>query len=498
VDPFFSPDGQSIGYFKGPGGLFVVSLAGGFSRQIADAFTAGGAAWTADGRIVASGLEIDGARESGLAIVPATGGDPRPLTMPSQGERSHRHPLVLPGGRWVLFTVVSGGGFAVDAVSLADGSRHRVADDVSSPAYSPTGHLLFYRPADLTLLGSRFDADAAVLEGETVVLLPSVRRLPEGGGGYALSASGTLIYTTDTGDSALTGAYALVWVDRNGAVAPLLEQRSTWTEPRFSPDGRTLLVRQTATPDCSLWTIDVARGIPSRLTLTGDFHSPTWNAGGNGVLASVAVGRVRQIVAKGLDAEAPEQPVTRGGVDAGHPTASPDSRFVAFTTQTSHDGSDLVYTTADGSGEPQAFASTPFDERMPEFSPDGRWIAYVSDESGRDEIYLRPFPGPGAKIQASTDGGNGPRWSRDGTELFYVSPQERLMVVSVSETPQMRVSAPRALFGGPFVWDRPGNYDVAPDGERFVMVQRSTDDTGAAERLRIVLDFSTELEERLP
>jgi len=496
--PFFSPDGENIGYFSDVGkGLFVVNLASGSTQKIAGSpVDHESATWTADGRIVSSGLEIDGARWAGLAIVPANGGVPKPLTTPAAGERAHADPIVIPGGRWVLFGVVGPGGFNVDAVSLEDGGRHRVAEHVSTPQYSATGHLLFYRPSDLSLLASRFDADKAVLEGETVVLQAGVRRLGNGHGGYALSASGTLIYTTDAGDSSLTGAYSLVWVDRHGAVAPLVERRDTWAQPRLSPDGRTLVVRQTATPDCSLWTIDLSRGILSRLTFTGDHHSPEWTAAGTGILSSVMVGSVRQIVEKALDAEAPERQLTRSRDNLGQAVESPDGRVIVFQAQTAENGSDLYTIGSDGKGEAQPFTATPFDEEAPCFSPDGRWVAYVSNESGRSEIYIRPFPGPGVKVRVSSQGGAGPRWSRDGKELFYTS-QERLMVVGIREAPEPRVSAPQELFGGQFVWERPGNFDVSADGKRFVMVQRTADDR-MTEHLRVVLDFARELETRLP
>jgi Tol biopolymer transport system component len=304
----------------------------------------------------------------------------------------------------------------------------------SSPQYSTTGHLLLYRPSDLTLLGARFDADSAELEGEAVVLQSGVRRLADGHGGYALSDDGTLIYTTDTGDSSLAGAYSLVWVDRHGAVTPLLEHRDTWAQPRLSPDDRALLVRKTATPDCSLWSVDLTRGMLSRLTFTGDHHSPEWNAAGTGVLSSAVLGSVRQIVLKGLEAESPERPLTRSRDNAGHASESPDGRTIVFEVQTAENGSDLYALSADGTGEARPLASTPFDEETPGFSPDGRWIAYASDESGRSEIYIWPFPGPGVKVRVSTDGGARPRWSRDGKELFYTS-QEQLMVAGTSAAP---------------------------------------------------------------
>jgi Tol biopolymer transport system component len=495
-NPFFSPDSRSVGYFDTVRkGLFIVGLSGGAPQQIARVPTyAESATWLDDGRIVSSGVEIDGTRWLGLAIIPRSGGAPKVLTTPGPHERHHTQPLAVPGGKWVLFTVVSSGGFEVDAVSLVDGSRHRVVEAAGSAQYSPTGHLVFYRASDLTVLAARFDKEKARIVGETTVVLPNILRISGGMGAYALSRTGTIIYTTSDRNSTLTGAYSLVWVDRKGAVAPLVDRLDTWTQPRLSPDGRTLLVRQTATPDCTLWTIDLARGTRTRLTFKGDHHSPMWSSSGTGILAAVTTDGFRAIVRKALDAESPEQEITKAKSDLSAAVESPDGKSIVFEMQTSGNATDLYVMNADGSGEPRPFASTPYDELNPRFSPDGRWIAYTSDESGRPEVYIKPFHAPGAKFQVSTEGGVGPLWSRDGKELFYAS-RDRMMAVTITVSPELRASAPRVLFGGKFVWDRADNYDITPDGQRFVMVQRTADE-GTTEQLRVVLNWTAELEKK--
>ncbi|MGK2858213.1 MAG: protein kinase domain-containing protein [Thermoanaerobaculia bacterium] len=493
--PFFSPDGRSVGYFGQARGLHAVGSGGGTPRKLARTTNVGGGGgWLEDGRIVAAGIEIDGKRWRGLAIIPSEGGTATGLTTPGQRERSHLHPVVAPGGRWIVFTVVTNSGFALDAVSLDGKSRHRVVDTGSSPQFAPGGRLVFYRPGDQTLLAAPFDGDSARITGEAVVMQQDVLRLSGGEGAFAVSGNGTLVYTPTNSSSELTGIYSLVRVDMSGKVSPLVERRDTWAQPRFSHDGKTLLVRQTITPDCMLWTIDLERGTLTRQTFDGDHHSPEWSPDEKELLASVATEGVRELRAKGLGGESPYRTIARANDDIGAGTWSRDGRHIVYELLSSENGGDLYVLDTEGDGKPRPFATSPFDELQAQFSPDGKWIAFVSDESGRSEVYVKPFEGTGAKTQISTEGGTGPRWSHDGRELFFAS-GERLASVAIEPGEPLRASAPRILFGGKFVWDRPDNFDIAPDGQSFVMVQSSAGD-GVTEVLRVTLNWSRELEKR--
>jgi len=493
--PFFSPDGRSIGYFGQARGLHTVGIGGGTPRRIARMATVGeSGTWLSDGRIVSSGIEINGKRWRGLSIIPAEGGAATPLTTPGPHERVHQHPAVVPGSRWIVFTVVTNNGFSIDAVSLDGKSRHRVVDTGSSPQIAPTGHLAFYRPGDQALMAVPFDRDTARVAGEAVVLQQNVLRLSGGQGAFAISGNGTLIYTPTNSSSELTGIYSLVRVDRSGKTTPLVERSDTWAEPRFSPDGKTLLVRQTITPDCMLWTIDLERGTLTRQTFEGDHHSPEWSPDAKEILASVATEGIRELRAKGLGGESPYRTIAKTGEDIGSGTWSRDGRYVVYEVLSGESGGDLYVLDTKGDSTPRPFATSPFDELFPQFSPDGKWIAFVSDESGRPEVYVKPFEGTGAKTQISTEGGNGPRWSRDGRELFFAS-GERLASVAIEAGDSLRASPPRVLFSGRFVWDRPDNFDVAPDGQSFVMVQTSAGD-GVTEVVRVTLNWSRELEKR--
>jgi Tol biopolymer transport system component len=353
---------------------------------------------------------------------------------------------------------------------------------------------VFYRPGDQALMAVPFDRDTARVAGEAVVLQQNVLRLSGGQGGFAVSGNGTLIYTPTNSSSDLTGIYSLVRVDRSGKAAPLVERSDTWAEPRFSPDGKTLLVRQTITPDCMLWTIDLERGTLTRQTFEGDHHAPEWSSDAKEIIASIATEGIRELRAKGLGGESPYRTIAKTGEDIGAGTWSRDGRYVVYESLSSENGGDLYVLDTKGDSPPRPFATSPFDELFPQFSPDGKWIAFVSDESGRAEVYVKPFEGTGAKTQISTEGGNGPRWSRDGRELFFAS-GERLASVALEPGDSLRASPPRVLFGGRFVWDRPDNFDVAPDGQSFVMVQASAGD-GVTEIVRVTLNWSRELEKR--
>ena len=188
------------------------------------------------------------------------------------------------GDSWLLFTA----GTAIDAVSLESEERHRVIDAATNPQYSPSGHLLFYRDSDRSIYAAPFDINKAVVTGELKLVQNNVSMRVGAFGTYAVAENGTLIFTPSEG-SAATGAYGVVWVDRKGTITSLIERRDTWTLPRISPDGRTLLVNQTGNPDCMLWTYDLNRGTLSKLTFNGDHHAPAWHPSGKKIVFSLEV-----------------------------------------------------------------------------------------------------------------------------------------------------------------------------------------------------------------
>jgi serine/threonine protein kinase/Tol biopolymer transport system component len=495
VNPFFSPDGQSIGYFTNDA-LFVVRRAGAAPARIAGVAAQGESGfWGEDGNIYFSGANIDGRRIRGITRVPASGGTPEEVSTPVEGEIGHRHPHIA--GKWLLFSFERVAGFQSAAISLTDGTRRELSNSGASPVYfPPTGHLLVYQPGTLAVMAAPFDLEKGELLAAPVNVLGNVFRLERGGAAFAVARNGTLIYTPSDTGAARTGAYGIVWVDRQGRVTPAIERRDSWTQPRISPDGRTLVVRQTIVPDCVLWSVDLDRSLLTRLTFGRDHHAPSWHPSGNRILAaSSSDTNTRRVLEQWVDGTEKERPLSPPDQEADTPVWSPDGRWIAWVASSQETGSDIRLTNVE-TGETTAFTEQPLDETTPQFSPDGNWLAYTSNETGVPEIYVRSLTGVARRLQVSREGGVGPVWSRDGTEIFYGS-RGRLMVVGVSGAEQLALSVPRELFTGNFVWERPGNFDVAPDGQRFIMIERSTADSDT-EQLRVATNWSEDLKRLSP
>jgi Tol biopolymer transport system component len=268
-------------------------------------------------------------------------------------------------------------------------------------------------------------------------------------------------------------------------------------EPRLSPDGRRLALTITATRNTDVWVYDIARGALSRLTFEGTNAAPLWTPDGKRITY-----QSERVGAWGLfwtaaNGSGPEERLTTSPSFQLPESWSPDGRLLAFRQIDPSTGEDIWILPLEGERKPTPFLRTTFDEREAAFSPDGRWIAYVSLESGRPEVYVQAFPGPGGKWQISTDGGNRPLWARDGRELFYLR-GDALMSVAITTRPAFTASVPRSLFqrgaAGGFVET---NYDVTPDGQRFVMAQGSEQEH-APTQLTLVLGWLGELDRRVP
>ncbi len=284
----------------------------------------------------------------------------------------------------------------------------------------------------------------------------------------------------------------VVKVERDGTWAPLLEEPSSWAQPRFAPDGHSILLRKTASPDCFLWRFDLDRLIMTRVTFERDSHDPTWSPDGRSIAFCATGEQARTVYTMPVDGSGPAKPL----MDRSHPQSSsswsPTGEFIVYTEATPNTGTDLwVIPLQDPAAEPQIFLQTNFSEDNAQFSPNGNWIAYTSDESGRQEVYLRPFPGPGGKTQISREGGTGALWAPDGRELFYANGEVMMVVDVVLEEP-LQVSAPRALFEGDFAFERVGNYDIAPDGQSFVIVRTSGTNEGRRE-FRVITNALAEV-----
>jgi serine/threonine-protein kinase len=477
--PFLSPDGERVGFYADQQ-LRVAPIRGGAPRAVARMSpTSGGGSWGPDNQIV---FQPDFG--AGLMIVDAEGGDPQQLTVVDTvaGEFDHRWPHFVSSGEWVLFTIWRGSIelARLAAVSVKSGEVHDLIPG-SDARYVEDGYLAFAgSEGALRLVG--FDQSSAQIQGSPITVLDSVLVGGDGAAQYALSQNGTLVFLSTLGST------RPIIMDRGGASAPLPLEPGDYQGPRFSPDGRAFAVGFRG----EIWIYDFDLGTFGPLTLGGGFY-PLWTADGRNILFSRAEGPDVNIFTVPSNRGAEPLPLVQEPGQHRTQDLSPDGRNLMLRrnavasapeaalpsgSAASSSGVRLalaggqydLYALALDGGAPEPWLATEFLERAPTFSPDGRWVAYSSDESGRDEVYVRPFPGPGGRVQVSTGGGTEPAWSPDGRELFYRS-ADRFEVVSVEIGGAFRVlSRPRALFEGRYYaysWQR--QYDIDPTGNRIVL-----------------------------
>jgi len=487
--PFLSPDGQRLGFYADQQ-LRTVPVRGGAPRAIARMSpTSGGASWGPDDRIV---FQPDFG--AGLMMVEAEGGDPRMLTAVDTSEREvdHRWPHFLPNGEWVLFTVWRGsvGTARLAAASLETGEVHELLPGTDG-RYIDAGYLVYAGPEG-ALRAVAFDAASAQLRGSPITVVDSLLVGGDGAAQYALSRNGTLAFLSSLGST------SPVIVDRSGAETLLPLEAGDYQAPRFSPDGNAVAMELRD----EIWVYDFTLGTFGPLTLGGGFY-PLWTPDGRRILFSRSEGPNISIYS--VTSDRGEEPVALVKAPGQHRTQdlSPDGQTLmlrlngvasapeAASVNALGDASragfrlglaggqyDLFSLSVDSPDSPQPWLVSEFLERSPTFSIDGRWVAFSSDESGRDEVYVRPFPGPGGRIQVSTDGGTEPAWSPDGRELFYRT-GDRFEVVSVQLGESFRVlSRPTTLFEGRYYsypWQR--EYDIHPDGDRFLLFKYEEEET---------------------
>ena len=493
--PFFSPDGQWLGFVNTDRKLMKVSVGGGAPVVISEQADVRGASWSLDGRVV---FTIDA--QSGLSRVSANGGSPEALTSPDGvREDSHRFPEVLPGGKAILFSIGTpdldswdDGPIAV--LSLETREYRVLLEGGSNPRYSSSGHLVYAREGALHAVA--FDRRALRVTGAPVRVLEGVVSSPlHGHANFSLSRDGSLLYLPG---KAQTDDRRLVWVDREGRSQPLIETPRPFLAARISPDGRSLAL-DVEGPNRSLWLYDFARSTLTRLVFGYDNRDPTWRPDGASIVFSSnrSGGSLFRIAADGSDQA---EPLTESEHLQMPSSWSPDGKAVAFDEVRPNTGDDIWILFMDGDRKAELFLGTNFNERRPMFSPDGRWIAYESDESGRYEIYLRPFPGPGARRQVSSGGGTQAVWNASGRELFYRSGDE-VMVVDVRMEIEFALGNPRPLFERPQpfpdtpYWGR--DYDAAPDGQRFIMIENAEPDPPPTQ-LILVQNWAEELKRLVP
>jgi Tol biopolymer transport system component len=463
VHPFWAPDGRAVGFFA-DGQVKRLDLDGGRPRTLAEARNGQGGAWNRDGVIIFAPFAA-----SPLVRVPATGGIPVAVTQLAAGEGSHRFPTFLPDGRRFLFYVglsePNAEGVYIGSLAAADPRQRILASDTAA-AYSPPGYLLMMRQN--VLMAAPFDAKNGTLTGDAVPVASEVGANNSARGAFSVSMAGLLAHRRPW----RTNTPRLTWINRDGTPAGAL---SAPGYPQLSPDGRRIAVARNVQGSYDIYTVETARGDFERLTVDPALElMAVWSPDSDRVVFSSNRRGAFDLFEKPVSRSRDEQlllasPENKYAVDW-----SPDGAIILFVKEDPTTGDDLWALRLDNPRTPFPVLRTRVTEDQAQFSPDGHWIAYRSNESGQREIYLRPFPGPGGQRPVSQGGGSQPRWRRDGKELFYLATDDRLMVVPIrvpSENQTLEVGTPSALFSTRIA---PSNnaqqqYTVAPDGQRFLI-----------------------------
>jgi serine/threonine-protein kinase len=491
-NPFFSPDGNWIGFRAPEQGLVRVPVDGGQPLKIVDDPQPNfvGAAWASDETLIFS----SGAQ---LRRVSIGGGVAQPLTATLPGvPASVVDPKLLPGERAVTFGEVVGGVARVAVLDLISGERKVLLEGGQNATYSATGHLVFARGT--ALMAAPFDLTELAVTGEPVAVQQGVRHPSAGAPDYMLSQTGTLVYVPDL-TQAESGT-ALVWVDRTGVATEraVVDVVPNARDPRLSPDGRRLLLTTGAASDGELWLYDLGGRPPTPLARGSNALSGVWSPDGT----LVAYGRFSgpgagTILTTRSDSDGSEARELHPAVLRGAPKHWLPSDALLFVD--AFQGNIFVIPVA-GDGEVTDVVVTEYAEYDPALSPNGRWLAYASNRSGQTEIWVKGYP-DGDSMRVSRNGGYEPRWSLDGRELFYLQGQS-MMAVAVETTGDFSFAPAVELFMGPYYLNPASittSYDVASDG-RFLMIQTqpSTGDAVSASSIVVVQNWGEELKRRVP
>jgi serine/threonine protein kinase/Tol biopolymer transport system component len=504
VGPFFSPDGQWIGFFA-DGKLRKIAATGGPAVTLCDAPNSRGAAWAEDGTIVFLPNQL-----GSLMRVSSEGGTPAPLLSLVEGEVTQRFPQVLPGGKAVLFTgsrtstAFNDANLVVQA--LPTGTRTVVQRGGYHGRYLPSGHLVYLH--DGTLFAAPFDLERLVVTGPPVSAVEGVAS-NEGIGSaqFAVSASGTLVYLPGQSTG---GGVPIHWMDREGKTMPLRASRANWLNLLFAPDGLRLAL-EIFGEQADIWVFEWARDSLTRVTSDPSADTkPVWTPDGRRLVFASARSdsSTPNLYWQRADGTGAAQRLTESKNPQQPASWHPSGTFLAFEEQHPTTKGDLMILTMEGDeasgwkpGTPTVFLNSPFEEREPMFSPDGRWLAYWSTESGRDEVYVRPFPGPGGQWPISTGGGSAPTWSRTKRELLYTLNGQIMVAGFTVEGDAFRAEKPRLWSEGRHVSRGLFNrmFDLHVDGERVALApSEQVQDAQKSDHLTFIFNFFDELRRIAP
>jgi eukaryotic-like serine/threonine-protein kinase len=512
VAPFFSPDGSSIGFWVGST-IKRVPIAGGQPATIADVpeGVRGSATWGDDGTIFV-------ASSAGISRVPATGGTPAAL-LASDRSKNERHvmPHALPGGKTILFTTVTGREWSAASIVLllVDSGEQRVLVKGGADArYVDSGHIVYVRGG--TLMSVPFDVRSQQVAGSPVAVLEDVMQSMNnpnssdetGAGQFAVSRSGALLYLTGGVTPNLESSWE--WIEKTGARKKVDGvPAGSFLFPRLSPDGQRVAVnvRRPASRVADIWIYDVLRAAPTRLTFEGNNSSPVWSPDGRRVVFSADAQGSSNLFVTSADGSGKPERLTKSDYSQIPSSWDRTTGMLAFLQRPTLETTGIWVLPVDGRpATPKLFLESRFFLSHAEFSPDGRWIAYTSNESGGREVYVQTYPGPGEKVRVSTDstgGGTEPVWAPDGRELLYrgFGPHGGVMAATISSTSPFRVNPPRLLVElNTSEYDSTSpvrSWNVSPDGQRF-LASRFERMGQPITTIHVVLNFDQELRRLLP
>ena len=475
ASPFFSPDGQWIGFMAGTK-LEKVAIGGGAAIMLCDlgggsssAFP--GATWSPHNTIVFQG-------SGSFREVPAAGGTPHRVAA------NWKNPYwrwldFMPDGSAIVFangttplSFANKSSIAVAALGGAVTAKELIPGG-TAPRFTATGDLVYAQNG--ILMAVPFNSKRLELAGSPSPVLEGIQESRSGAAQYGLSASGTLVYVP----GGMQGSTSrLVWVDRQGTEQPLAAPARGYYFPRLSPDGRRILVA-IAEAASDIYLYDIAREALSRATTGSTDANPIWSPDGKRLAFQSDRAGPTNVFWQSADGSGAVERLTTSEFLNIAGSWSPDGHRIAFQELSPETGND-IWTVGLADRKAQPFLKTPANEAAPRFSPDGQWMAYASDESGRWEVYVRPYPGPGAKYPVSTEGGTEPVWNPAGRELFYRT-GNRMMAVDVSFVSGFSAGKPKVLFEGPWLPTplTASNYDVSRDGKRFLMLKAAEPENGA-------------------
>jgi len=510
ANPFFSPDGQWLG-FVANGRLRKVAVQGGAAVTLCDAVNMRGGSWGEDGNIVFAQYD------AGLQSVSAAGGVPQPLTRPSDfGESRHVWPQILPGGSAVLFCGAPAGSQSaedddIEVLSFKTGRKKVLLHGGYAARYLPTagarGHLVYLHEA--TLFGVPFDPERLELSGTPAPLVDDIGANANAGSGqFSFSETGTFVYL---GGKSSAAPYPIVWLDSDGKTTPLVAQPGIYDAPRFSPDGKRLAYLANTGKNDDVFVYDLAGGTSTQLTFTapGNFEL-AWAPDGKHLVFGESSTTGSALWWIRADRSGEPQKLLDGKLPMRPQSFSPDGKRLAFVQNSTGGNPDVWMLPLDladrdhpKAGTPEAYLTGPQIEVDAAFSPDGRWLAYSSgDTSAKDEIYVRPSAtGAGGKWKVSTQGGKFPAWSHDGRALLFLGGDDRIMVTEYA------VKGDAFAFSRPRAWSDKQimrrstrqNFDLAPDGKRVAAIPRpDVEERAGTLHVTFLLNFFDEVRRRVP